>query len=208
MLFRSGLRGSQCFRVIGSRSVVSLFHSSRVLLRPRAPKANPHETQSGQFDKSFEKLTAQIEERLPFSQKNFIRGSVHDRLFGEETDTDLKKAAQDDLHGREPEKPAAKMARSYFSDEDLSPEALHVRSPHLKVSQNIQRQNYDKKILNTSNESKEYYYNEPSPQEKAFQQRVRIVAFISSAVVIWFSCKWIAAYMYTGVSGEPTQYAN
>eukprot|EP00796_Vickermania_ingenoplastis_P005552 gene5552-4006_t len=118
-----------------------------------------------------EKLTAQIEERLPMSQKNFLRGSAHDRLFGEETDVELKRAAQDDLHGREEEKPAARMARSYFSDQDLSPEAMHVRSPHLKVAQNRKRVQYDKRTLNTSREPEEYYYKEPSPQEMARQQR-------------------------------------
>lgn len=148
-----------------STNCLGVLSCSRVWIRPRAPKANPNETMSGRYDKSFEKLTAQIEERLPFSQRNVIRGSVHDRLFGEETEMDLKKAARDDLHGREEEKPAAKMARSYFSDEDLSPEALHVRSPRLKVAQNIERQRYEKKLLNTSSEPIEYYYDAPSREK-------------------------------------------
>lgn len=159
--------------------------------RPRAPKANPNETMSGRYDKSFEKLTAQIEERLPFSQKNVLRGSVHDRLFGEESETDLKKAAQDDLHGREEEKPAAKMARSYFSNEDLSPEALHVRSPRLKVAQNIERQKYDKRLLNTSSEPMEYYYDDHSQVEgkQRFLFIVMSIAGCCALCGLWFAIK-------------------
>lgn len=163
--------------------------------RPRAPKANPNETTSGRYDKSFEKLTAQIEERLPFSQKNVLRGSVHDRLFGEESEDDLKKAAQDDLHGREDEKPAAKMARSYFSDEDLSPEALHVRSPRLRVAQNLERQKYDKKLLNTSREPIQYYYLNNSLNEKKqrlLRMSVAIVFFCALAVL----CVVVSEFFY------------
>lgn len=174
-----------------SSTRLGAFSCTIIRRRPRAPKANPNETASGRYDKSFEKLTAQIEERLPFSQKNVLRGSVHDRLFGEESEDDMKKAAQDDLHGREDEKPAAKMARSYFSDEDLSPEALHVRSPRLRVSQNLERQKYDKKLLNTSSEPIEYYYLEESSSEKKHRfllMSVTIVVCCTLAVLCVIVC--------------------
>lgn len=180
------------------KSSTAFFHCTRVNWSTRAPKTNPNETQSGRFDKSFEKLTAMIEERLPMSQKNCIRGTVHDRLFGEESDVDLRKAAQDDLHGREEEKVAAKIARSYFSEEDLSPEALHVRSPHLKVAQNIQRQYYDKKILNTSNESEAYYYKIDSPAEKRRVFQIRVIVFFAVGTVSVYFCQILLAWMRTG----------
>lgn len=175
-----------------------LLGCTPMLLRPRAPKSNPHETATGKFDKSFEKLTAQIEERLPMSQRNIIRGSAHDRLFGEESEVDLKKAAQDDLHGREEEKPAARVARSYFSDQDLSPEALHVRSPRLKVAQNYQRLQYDKSTLNTSREAPEYYYSTPTPEALRRRRIMQAAGSIVFCVLGVYSWRAASSYMLSG----------
>lgn len=141
-----------------SGSAALAMHPTRLLRRPQTIKPNPNESRSGQFDKSFEKLTSTIESRLPFRQHHLSKGNLHEHLYGERSDEEMRAEAEEDLQGREKEKPAARQARSYFTDADLSPEAMHVRSPQLKVAQNQERLNYDKKILKTTAEAAEYYY--------------------------------------------------
>lgn len=58
---------------------------------------------------------------------------------------------------------------SYFTDEDLSPTAMGVRSPNLKVVNFPQRQKHVKDLWKTTNESEEYCYPELTREE----QRVR-----------------------------------
>lgn len=185
---------SRCVAVAGRSGLMS---RTRVLRRPQTIKPNPNEAVSGQFDRSFEKMTATIEERLPLRQRNVLHGSLYDTLFGEESEQAQKEAAQDDIHGREAEKPAARQARSYFSDADLSPEALHVRSPRLKVAMNQQRLKYDKSVLKTTKEAPEYYYAEKTLEEK---QRRRM-GIIGVCLVLGGGSTWalsrLGAYMRT-----------
>ncbi|KAG5492511.1 hypothetical protein JKF63_01089 [Porcisia hertigi] len=141
-------------------------HPTRLLRRPQTMKPNPNEATSGQFEKSFEKMTDKIESRLPFRQHHVLHGNIYEQQYGDRSEHDMWLEAQEDLHGREKEKPAARQARSYFSEEDLSPTAMHVRSPQLKVAQNLQRQTYDKKILKTTAEPAAYYYPEMTMREK------------------------------------------
>lgn len=196
---RSGVvsTGSHTSAVKVSAACASGLSYTRPMLRPRAPKANPNETKSGQFDRSFERLTQQIEDQLPLSERNVLRGNLHDRLFGEESAPDLRRAAEKDLHGREEEKTAAKVVRSYFSDEDLSPEALHVRSPHLKVAQHVQRQHYDKSLLNTSKESTEYYYEPLSPQQQQRRRLVHASVALGCAIGTYYAFSLFGSYMRT-----------
>ncbi|AYU82894.1 hypothetical protein conserved [Leishmania donovani] len=149
-----------------STSSVGGMRPSRLLRRPQTIKPNPNEATSGQFERSFEKLTDKIESRLPFRQHHVLHGNIYEQPYGERSEHDMWVEAQEDLHGREKEKPAARQVRSYFSDEDLSPEAMHVRSPQLKVAQNLQRQAYDKKILKTTAEPAAYYYPVVTLEEK------------------------------------------
>ncbi|KPI84384.1 hypothetical protein ABL78_6565 [Leptomonas seymouri] len=191
---------SECTRVFSSSSAASpagVLQATRLLRRPQTIKPNPNEATSGQFDKSFEKITDTIESRLPFRQRHVAVGNIYDVNFGERTEHDMYKEAEEDLHGREKEKPAARQARSYFSDEDLSPEALHARSPHLKVAQNYQRQQYDKKILKTTAEPLEYYY--PVLTKKQRQRRNAMLAAGWGAVGIatFVGLRKAGAYMRT-----------
>lgn len=177
----------------------SVFRSTRLLhQRSRSIKPNPFETKGGRFDTSFEKLTAGIEEVLPLSDRHLKRGTVHDRLFGEEAQNDTKRLAEGQMVGREEETPAARQARSYFSDEDLSPEALHVRSPRLKVAQRAARPTYDKKILKVSKEADQYYYTEPSPESIKKRQRLTFVACVSFGAVTFCAWEALSAYMLSG----------
>ncbi|EAN94004.1 hypothetical protein C3747_70g238 [Trypanosoma cruzi] len=143
-----------------------------VLLRPQTIKPNPAHTPSGKFDRSFEKLSGEIESRMPFRQQQILFGSKYDHNFGEENQDAMRQAAKDDVYGREPERAAARQARSYFTGDDLSPTALHVKSPRLKVSQQQHRQKYDKNILKTSQESAEYYYHRESTSERSVRRGV------------------------------------
>ncbi|CCW64884.1 unnamed protein product [Phytomonas sp. EM1] len=176
-------------------TLVGAFHTSRLLRRSQTIKPNPFETSSGNFDKSFEKMVGNIEMQLPFRQHHFSKGYMYDRNFGEENADAMRDAAKADVHGTEPERPAAKQARSYFTDEDLSPEALHVRSPRLKVAQHIQRQEYDRSLLKTSSEPMEYYYPPVSAEEKR-KKRMWITAGIAGGVgVVWYGCRRLGMYM-------------
>ncbi|CBH10967.1 hypothetical protein, conserved [Trypanosoma brucei gambiense DAL972] len=173
------------YRVYSSSTSGALRPSCRVL-RPQTIKPNPAHTPSGKFDRSFEKLSSEIENRMPFRQQQILFGSKYDRNFGEESQDELKKAAQDDLFGREPERAAARQARSYFTGDDLSPTALHVKSPRLKVSQLQHRQNYDKNILKTSKEADDYYYRRETPSERGARRRV----LYSVASVVGIGACW------------------
>ncbi|KAG8342999.1 hypothetical protein TRVL_06173 [Trypanosoma vivax] len=161
------------------------FRHSTILLRPQTLKPNPAHTPSGKFDRSFEKLSGEIENRMPFRQQQILFGSKYDRNFGEESYEELKQAAQDDLFGREPERAAARQARSYFTGDDLSPTSMHVKSPRLKVAQLQHRQKYDKGILKTSKESCEYYYRRETPSER--RKRYSIICAMITVTCL-FSC--------------------
>ncbi|ORC84650.1 uncharacterized protein TM35_000421080, partial [Trypanosoma theileri] len=159
------------------------LHSTPIRLRPQTIKPNPAHTPSGKFDRSFEKLSGELESRMPFRQQQVLFGNKYDRNFGEESYEEMKQAAQDDIHGREPERAAARQARSYFTGDDLSPTALHVQSPRLKVAQHPQRQKYNKQILKTSKEAPEYYY----VREKSTWKR-RVFVWGGTLVGVWSVC--------------------
>ncbi|RNF15184.1 uncharacterized protein Tco025E_05633 [Trypanosoma conorhini] len=168
---------------------------TRVLLRPQTIKPNPAHTPSGKFDRSFEKLSGELENRMPFRQQQILFGSKYDHNFGEESYEALKQAAQDDIYGREPEKAAAQQARSYFTGDDLSPTALHVKSPLLKVAQLQQRQKYDKKILKTSQEPTEYYYHREAPARRRARHRVMAVGAAVGLGAAWWGLRRLRRYM-------------
>ncbi|KAG5466678.1 hypothetical protein LSCM1_00847 [Leishmania martiniquensis] len=170
---------------------------TRPLRRPQTIKPNPNEATSGQFEKSFEKLTDKIESRLPFRQHHVLRGNIYEQQYGDRSEHDMKVEAQEDLHGCEREKPAARQARSYFSDEDLSPEAMHVRSPRLKVAQNLHRQAYDKKILKTTAEPAAYYYTELTMEEKRLHRWKLIAGWSAVGVVTLMGLQRLGEYMLT-----------
>ena len=173
------------------------FQATRLLRRPQTIKPNPNEATSGHFDKSFEKITETIEARLPFRQRHVAVGNIYDVNFGERTEHDMYKEAEEDLQGREREKPAAKQARSYFTDEDLSPEALHVRSPRLKVAQNIQRQNYDKRILKTTAEAAEYYYPVLSKEQRQRRNAMLAAGWGAAGLAAFVGLRKAGTYMRT-----------
>lgn len=174
------------------------MRATSLLYRPQAVKPNPFHTESGKFDQSFEKMTERIESRMPMRERQVLSGSIYDHAFGEESEEAMKRAAHDDVFGTEPEKPAARMARSYFTDADLSPEALHVRSPRLKVAQHINRQQYDKNILKTSREPASYYYPMESLAEKRRRgRRLAMVWLVMLAVMLWQLYR-LAIYMRDG----------
>ncbi|ESL11534.1 hypothetical protein TRSC58_00712 [Trypanosoma rangeli SC58] len=168
---------------------------TRVLLRPQTVKPNPARTPSGKFDRSFEKLSGEIENRMPFRQKQILFGSKYDHNFGEEGYEALKQAAQDDIYGRETEKPAARQARSYFTGDDLSPTAMHVKSPRLKVSQLQHRQMYDKDILKTSQEPTEYYYHRETQSERRRRHSVMAVCGAVGLATAWWGLHRLRCYM-------------
>jgi hypothetical protein len=178
-------------------SSVGVLRPTQLLRRPQTVKPNPHEATSGQFDKSFEKMTETIESRLPFRQRHVAKGNIYDVNFGERTEHDMYKEAEEDLQGREKEKPAARQARSYFSDEDLSPEAMHVRSPRLKVAQNIQRQNYDKSILKTTAEPSEYYYPVQTKEQRKKRNAMLAAGWGTVGIITFVGLKKAGAYMRT-----------
>nr|CAJ2480462.1 unnamed protein product [Leishmania braziliensis] len=178
-------------------SSVGVMRPTRLLRRPQTIKPNPNEAMSGQFEKSFEKLTDKIESRLPFRQHHVLHGNIYEQQYGDRSEHDMWVEAQEDLHGREKEKPAARQARSYFSDEDLSPEALHVRSPQLKVAQNFQRQMYDKKILKTTAEPAAYYYPEVTMEEKRLYRWMLIAGWSAVGVMTLMGLRRLGEYMRT-----------
>ncbi|CCD15719.1 unnamed protein product [Trypanosoma congolense IL3000] len=167
-----GLGSAQLSVRLYSSSVSGALRCTRVFTRPQTIKPNPAHTSSAKFDRSFEKLSSEIENRLPFRQQQILFGSKYDRNFGEESQDELRKAAAEDLFGQEPERAAARQARSYFTGDDLSPAALHVRSPRLKVAQLQHRQAYDKSILKTSREPSEYYYRRDTTVEHVARRRL------------------------------------
>lgn len=173
----------------------AMLRGTRPLLLPKTVKPNPFTTESGQFDRSFEKTVSSLEQKLPFRQHHFLKGSMYDRGFGEEGAEEMKEAAREDLEGREPERPAARQVRSYFTGDDLSPEALHVHSPRLKAAQLVQRQYYDKSILKTSSEPKEYYYKEYSLREKRFQAFACWACVALCGAVAYVGWRRLVAYM-------------
>ncbi|KPA85970.1 hypothetical protein ABB37_00265 [Leptomonas pyrrhocoris] len=185
--------------VVGSSAVspAGVFQHTRLLRRPQTIKPNPNEATSGQFDKSFEKITETIESRLPFRQRHVAVGNIYDANFGEKSEHDMYKEAEEDLLGKEKEKPAARQARSYFSDEDLSPEALHVRSPHLKVAQNIQRQQYDPKILKTTAEASEYYYPALTKEQQRKRNAMLAAGWGTVGIATFVGLRKAGAYMRT-----------
>ncbi|CCW71919.1 unnamed protein product [Phytomonas sp. Hart1] len=168
---------------------------SRPLHRPQTIKPNPFETSSGKFDQSFEKTLGNIEAQLPFRQHHFTKGYMYDRTFGDETQEAMWESAKADLHGKEPERTAAKVARSYFSETDLSPEALHVHSPRLKAAQQIQRQEYDKALLKTTGEPLEYYYPFVSVEAKRRKQMWIIAGIAGGVGLVWYGCRRLTVYM-------------
>ncbi|KAH9597408.1 hypothetical protein LSM04_004083 [Trypanosoma melophagium] len=171
-----------CYRYCGFSGGTVALHPTPPRLRPQTIKPNPAHTPSGKFDRSFEKLSGELESRMPFRQQYVLFGNKYDRNFGEESYEELRQAAQDDIHGREPERAAARQARSYFTGDDLSPTALHVQSPRLKVAQQPQRQKYDKTILKTSAEAPEYYYVRAQPTQR---RRERVVKWVVAAAAVW-----------------------
>lgn len=142
-------------------------------------------------------MTDKIESRLPFRQHHVLHGNIYEHPYGERSEHDMWVEAQEDLHGREKEKPAARQARSYFSDEDLSPEALHVRSPQLKVAQNLQRQAYDKKILKTTAEPAAYYYPVVTLEEKRRYRWKLIAGWSTAGVMTLTGLRHLCEYMRT-----------
>ncbi|KAG5491967.1 hypothetical protein GH5_00864 [Leishmania sp. Ghana 2012 LV757] len=189
----------------GANAVVAPFFTSsvggvrptRLLRRPQTIKPNPNEATSGQFEKSFEKLTDKIESRLPFRQHHVLYGNIYEQQYGDRSEHDMRVEAQEDLHGREKEKPVARQARSYFSNEDLSPEAMHVRSPQLKVAQNLQRQAYDKKILKTTAEPAAYYYPQVTMEEKRLYRWKLIFGWSTVGVMTLMGLRRLGEYMRT-----------
>ncbi|KAK7194659.1 hypothetical protein NESM_000384800 [Novymonas esmeraldas] len=173
------------------------LRATQLLRRPQTMKPNPNEATSGQFEKSFEKMTDKIESRLPLRQHHVLHGSIHEQQYGNRTETEMWREAQEDLHGREREKPAARQARSYFSDEDLSPEALHVRSTRLKVSQNQQRQAIDKKVLKTTSEPAAYYYPSLTMEEKQRRWRRLMAGWGVVGVATLAGLRHVSDYMRT-----------
>ncbi|KEG09887.1 hypothetical protein DQ04_04491050 [Trypanosoma grayi] len=171
------------------------IRSTLVLLRPQTIKPNPAHTPSGKFDRSFEKLSSELENRMPFRQQQILYGSKYDRNFGEESYDEMRQAAQDDIYGREQEKAAARQARSYFTGDDLSPTALHVKSPRLKVAQHQQRQKYDKRILKTTKEAAEYYYERESPEQRRIRRRVIAVCGAVGLLGAWWGLHALRLYM-------------
>lgn len=170
-------------------------HPTRPLCRPQTIKPNPYESQPGQFDRSFENMTGTLESRMIFTQHNFVKGCIYDVVVGEESQSQLKRVAEQQYHGREEAKPAARAARSYFTDADLSPEALHVRSPNLKVAQHAARQAYDENILKVSREEVDFYYA-PDTMKQCMQRRAGILACIVGACTMTL-CGWrrLSSYM-------------
>ncbi|GET92603.1 hypothetical protein, conserved [Leishmania tarentolae] len=180
-----------------SASSVGGMRATRLLRRPQTIKPNPNEATSGQFERSFEKLTDKIESRLPFRQHHVIHGNIYEQMYGEKSEHDMWVEAQEDLHGREKEKPAARQARSYFSDRDLSPEAMRVRSPQLKVAQNLQRQQYDKKILKTTAEPAVYYYPVVTLEEKRRYRWKLIAGWSAAGMAMLTGLQRLCEYMRT-----------
>lgn len=142
------------------------FRGTRLLRRSQKVKPNPFETKSGNFDQSFERMTETIEDRLPFRDRHLSQGTIYDMPFGERSARQLRQEAADDVEGKEKESAASQQVRSYFTGEDLSPEAMGVRSLRVKVAQNPERQKYDRNILKSTNEPPEYYYKDTSQDEE------------------------------------------
>jgi hypothetical protein len=161
----------------------------RVSTRLQMMKQAAHQSQPGQFDKSFEKMVNRIENSGPRMKLTgeLTNGGVRekDQWYGDIPNEELKKQAQQDLWGKEEPTIADQRRSIMFDAEDWRQRVNDTlqRARKLRATQPAM----DPKILKTTKEPSEYYYPEASLEEKIlYRRKLMAVSLLTVGIFVYW----------------------
>ena len=140
-----------------------------------------NQTQSGNFDTSFEKLVNTITEKMPFQ---VAEGNAYDVQFGEEGyQSKVERTQKEGSNRGDPDGPKDKLRKRLTGEDAMTPESTGADRAQRAVKER-RREKYDKSILKRSVEKSEFYY----PEMTLLQKRIRGLAVLMANLGAGFLC--------------------